>query len=105
LNLKSLGINAVGTVLANRKGLSPFAKFSDHEINTERRGALKMLKHKIEDTYDFMLCLGWLDTKPVYMLATGVSSAADSVLRRTKRGELQGNTACRPLCLYHRYMG
>jgi hypothetical protein len=96
LKLKSLGINAVGTILANRKGFSPLAKFSDHEINTEGRGALKMLKHNIKDSNDFMLCLGWLDTKPVYMLATGVSSAAEKVLRRTKRGELQGITACRP---------
>ena len=105
LKLHSMGIYAVGTIMSNRKGLSNMIKFTTHEAKTLSRGSLKMVKHAIEGTTDYMIALGWLDTKPVHMIATGVASSGALVLRRLKRGSQVALSACRPLILYHKYMG
>ena len=100
-----MGINAVGTIMGNRKGLSNMIKFTPHEVKTLARGSLKMVKYVIEGTSQHMLAMGWLDTKPVYMISTGVASTAALVLRRLKRGAQVALSACRSLTLYHKYMG
>ena len=69
LKLHSMGINAVGTIMGNRKGLSNMIKFTPHEVKTLARGSLKMVKYVIEGTSQHMLAMGWLDTKPVYMIS------------------------------------
>ena len=105
LKLKSLGINAVGTIMSNRKGFSNLVKFSSAEANSLERGSLKMAKAIIEGTNDSILSLGWLDTKPVYLIAVGIASAGDHVVRRLRGGVTKVLTGCRPLTLYHKYMG
>ena len=105
VKLKSLGINAVGTIMSNRKGFSNLVKFSSAEANSLERGSLKMAKAIIEGTNDSILSLGWLDTKPVYLIAVGIASAGDHVVRRLRGGVTKVLTGCRPLTLYHKYMG
>ena len=55
LKLHSMGINAVGTIMSNRKGLSNMIKFTTHEAKTLSRGSLKMVRHAIEGTTDYMI--------------------------------------------------
>ncbi len=105
MKLHQMGINAVGTIMSNRKGLTNLVKFTTHDIKTSNRGALKMCKCDIVGSSNPMLAIGWIDTKPVYMIATGVASTAALVLRRLKGGSQQALPACRPLVLYHKYMG
>ena len=105
LKLKQMGINAVGTIMSNRKGFSHLVKFTSHEERTCERGSLKMAKSLITGTTDHILAIGWLDTKPVYMIATGVASAGEHVVRRLRQGAHKILTACRALKLYHKYMG
>lgn len=105
LKLKELGINAVGTIMGNRKGFSSLVKFNSHEVKTEPRGSLKMMRHQIEGTTENILSIGWLDTKPVYLIATGVASTGCHIVRRLKRGVNKVLSACRPIQLYQQYMG
>ncbi len=42
MKLHQMGINAVGTIMSNRKGLTNLVKFTAHEMKTSKRGALKM---------------------------------------------------------------
>jgi hypothetical protein len=105
LKLKAIGINAVGTIMNNRRGLTNMIKFSDQEANILARGSLRMAKHQLSGTNDYLLALGWLDTKPVYMIATGIASRAEHVVRRLKNGTQTVLSACRPITLYHKYMG
>ena len=105
LNLKDMGINAVGTIMGNRKGFSNLVKFNTHEVKTLGRGSLKMMKHEIEGTSEHILSIGWLDTKPIYMVATGIASTGCHVIRRLKKGMTKVLIAYRPLQLYHQYMG
>ena len=66
-----------------------------------------MMKHEIEGTSEHILSIGWLDTKPVYMVATGIASAGCHVICHLllKKGVMKILSACRPLQLYHQYMG
>ena len=105
LKLKSLGINAVGTIMSNRRGFSNLVKFTTAETKSLDRGSLKMAKANIEGTDDQILSIGWLDTKPVYMIAVGIASVGDNVVRRLRGNKIKVLTACRPLTLYHKYMG
>ena len=86
LKLKSLGINAVGAIMNNRRGFSNLVKFSSAEAKTLERGSLKMAKNPIEGTTDQIISIGWLDTKPVYMVAIGIASAGEHVVRRLRGG-------------------
>ena len=104
LKLTALGINAVGTIMSNRKRFSNLVRFSA-EAKSFDRGSLKMGKAAIEGTDDHILSVGWLDTKPVYLIAVGIATTGDHVVRRLRGGVTKLLTACRPLTLYHKYMG
>ena len=41
VKLKDMGINAVGTIMGNRKGFSNLVKFNTHEVRTLARGTLE----------------------------------------------------------------
>ena len=94
LKLKQMGINAVGTIISNPNEFSHLVKFTSHEERTCERGSLKMAKSIISGTTDHILAIRWLDTKPVYMVATGVVSAGEHVVRRLRQGAHKILTAC-----------
>ena len=91
--------------MSNRRGFSNLVKFTTAETKSLDRGSLKMAKANIEGTDDQILSIGWLDTKPVYMIAVGIASVGDNVVRRLRGNKIKVLTACRPLTLYHKYMG
>jgi hypothetical protein len=105
LRLKELQINAVGTIRPNRRGYTDLVKMDKSEISTLKRGSLRMAKHKIQDSDDFLVAMSWMDSKPVHLLSTGVKNSIDYVSRRLKRGELVTLPACTPLTMYHKNMG
>ena len=105
LRLKQLQINAVGTIRPNRRGYTDLVKMDKSEVSTLKRGALRMAKHKIQSSEDYLVAMSWMDSKPVHLLSTGVKNTIDYVSRRLKHGELQTLPACTPLTMYHKHMG
>ena len=105
LRLKELKINAVGTIIPNRRGYTDLVKMDKSEVSTVKRGSLRMAKHKIADCNDYLVAMSWMDSKPVHLLSTGVRNSIDYVSRRLKRGELVTLPACTPLTMYHKNMG
>jgi hypothetical protein len=51
-----------------------------------------------------MIAIGWLDTNPVYMIATGVSSQIEGVVSRQMDRTETFLTAFEPIVMYHKYM-
>ena len=41
----------------------------------------------------------------LYLIATGIASTGQAVIRRLRGGIMKPLTGCRPLTLYHKYMG
>ena len=105
LRLKELKINAVGTIIPNRRGYTDLVKMDKSEVSAVKRGSLRMAKHKVEDGDDYLVAMSWMDSKPVHLLSTGVRNSIDYVSRRLKRGELVTLPACTPLTMYHKNMG
>ena len=105
LRLKQLKINAVGTIRPDRRGYTDLVKMDKSEVSKLKRGSLRMARHKIQNTEDYLVAMSWMDSKPVHMLSTGVNNTLDYVSRRLKHGELQTLPACFPLTMYHKHMG
>jgi hypothetical protein len=49
------------------------------EVSTLKRGSLRMAKHKIQNTEDYLVAMSWMDSKPVHMLSTGVKNTLDYI--------------------------
>jgi hypothetical protein len=105
LRLKELGINACGTIQPNRRGFTELVKMDKSEKSSIARGSLRMAKHQIQGTDDYLCAMSWMDSKPVHLLSSGMKNSLDFVSRMLKQGNVVTLPACAPLTAYHKNMG
>ena len=103
IQLLSMRIYAVGTVMTNRLG------YCKEVINkqkkrkaTDVRGSFKMAR-----CIDIpsVLAVSWMDNKPVHFLSSGASACKTSVTRRGRNNELEDVSCPSVVRDYHRFMG
>ncbi len=104
LQLLKIGLFAIGTIITDRKGFPQFCKIAKDQVRNVKRGHLQMGVGNVADVEGDFLALGWMDSKPVHLLATGSANYAVKIRRRVKD---QKHEFAIPVALsrYHRYMG
>lgn len=110
-HLASKGIDFVGTIKANKKGLPRHCIFAKSGPNKKQRGIMKAATRQITLTNGKMLPLrfyGWMDNKPVHMLTTlpGFRAAVNRVWKED--GVYQGRKSVpipTPIVVYNQTMG
>lgn len=80
IQLLTIGIYAVGTIMTNRVGFSKMAIMKKHK--DIQRGKTMI---STTATIPCMSCIGWWDNRAVHFLATGIDCCVNqSVLRRIR---------------------
>lgn len=104
LQLLKIGLFAIGTIMTDRKGFPQFCKIGKDQMRSVKRGHLQMGVGKVPNVDGNFLALGWMDSKPVHLLATGSANYAVKTRRRVKDHKEEFAI---PIALsrYHRYMG
>lgn len=77
---------AIGEIIPDRKGLPAHGTIGRFKVNDLSDGHLFMvcgtLGKNLTRTVGNFLAVGWMDSKPVHLLATGISNYPPALLRR-----------------------
>ena len=108
LQLLEIGVFAIGTIMPDRKGFPAQVIIGKDKVNDVSRGHLFMawgaIGMNFTKTVGQFLAVGWMDSKPVHLLATGISNDPISLLRRVA-GVPREFTIPKAMHRYHKYMG
>ena len=104
--LLRMGFYAIGTALTNRLGFPKHIQFpfkgDPPKAFRDKRGMCTLVRCA---EYPDIHAAAWLDRKPVYFLATGVSTCKSSVQRKLKDGASTDVTCPEFVADYNTYMG
>ena len=104
LQLLKIGLFAIGTIMPDRKGFPSFCTIGKDRQRIVSRGYLSMCSASVPRTPGTFLAMGWMDSKPVHLLSTGMSNAPYQLLRRIL-GVAREFTIPTALYRYHKFMG
>ena len=91
--------------MTNRLGFTDLVKIDNFRKSQMIRGDILLAAHTIEgknseekDIEGRMHAVGWMDTKPVHMLCTGLATNYCTVNRRTKEGNKKNSRCLQYYC-------
>lgn len=105
LRLLNMGYYNIGTVTTSRLGFPHDLKYPFKSIPkrlANQRGLCRLMR-SIE--FPKLFACSWLDNKPVYLLASGVSTRKSSVIRKEKNGASSTVSCPEFVASYNSYMG
>ena len=104
LQLLKIGLFAIGTIMPDRKGFPSFCTIGKDRQRIVSRGYLSMCSASVPRTPGTFLAMGWMDSKPVHLLSTGMTNAPYQLFRRIL-GVAREFTIPTALYRYHKFMG